>query len=47
VLLVPDEFSADDGSLTPTLNLRRKTVEERYREQIDELDEGTEIATVA
>jgi len=47
VLLVPDEFSADDGSLTPTLKLRRKTVEERYRKQIDELYEEGEVAIVA
>jgi long-chain acyl-CoA synthetase len=37
VLLVADEFSATDDSLTPTLKLRRKVIEERYRRQIDEL----------
>lgn len=37
VLLVPDEFSAQDGTLTPTLKLRRKAVEERYGGQIDQL----------
>jgi long-chain acyl-CoA synthetase len=37
VLLVPDEFTADNGALTPTMKLRRRVVEERYREQIDEL----------
>ncbi|MFZ0808872.1 MAG: AMP-binding protein, partial [Candidatus Sulfotelmatobacter sp.] len=37
ILLVPDEFSASDGSLTPTLKLRRRAVEQRYREQIDAL----------
>jgi len=45
VLLVPDEFTADDGSLTPTLKLRRKIVEERYREQIDELYDEAEALT--
>ncbi|MGA8762463.1 MAG: long-chain fatty acid--CoA ligase, partial [Candidatus Sulfotelmatobacter sp.] len=35
VVLVPDEFSADNGALTPTLKLRRRVVEERYRDQID------------
>jgi long-chain acyl-CoA synthetase len=37
VLLVADEFTAMDGSLTPTLKLRRKVIEERYRQEIDEL----------
>jgi long-chain acyl-CoA synthetase len=37
VLLVPDEFTADNGSLTPTMKLRRRVVEERYRRQIDGL----------
>jgi long-chain acyl-CoA synthetase len=41
VLLVPDEFTADDGMLTPTLKLRRKTIEERYRRQIDALYEDS------
>jgi long-chain acyl-CoA synthetase len=37
VLLVPDEFTADNGALTPTLKLRRRVIEDRYRRQIDEL----------
>jgi long-chain acyl-CoA synthetase len=37
VLLVADEFSAGNGVLTPTLKLRRRVIEERYRQQIDEL----------
>ena len=37
VLLVPDEFTADNGALTPTLKLRRRVVEDRYRRQIDDL----------
>src|SRR6185437_1117789 len=39
VLLVADEFSPSDGTLTPTLKLRRKVIEERYRAQIDALYE--------
>jgi long-chain acyl-CoA synthetase len=37
VLLVADEFTLDSGILTPTLKLRRRVVEERYRRQIDEM----------
>jgi long-chain acyl-CoA synthetase len=37
VLLVADEFSPDSGIMTPTLKLRRRVVEERYRKQIDEM----------
>jgi long-chain acyl-CoA synthetase len=37
VLLVADEFSADNGALTPTMKLRRRVIEERYRREIDEL----------
>jgi long-chain acyl-CoA synthetase len=37
VLLVADEFSPDNGALTPTMKLRRRVIEERYRSQIDEL----------
>jgi long-chain acyl-CoA synthetase len=37
LLLVADEFTANDGTLTPTFKLRRKAVEERYRNEIDAL----------
>jgi long-chain acyl-CoA synthetase len=37
VLLVPDEFTANDGTLTPTFKLRRKAIEDRYRKEIDDL----------
>jgi len=37
VLLVADEFSPDNGALTPTMKLRRRVIEERYRSQINEL----------
>ena len=47
VLVVPDEFSPIDGSLTPTLKLRRKVVEERYRDLIDNLYREAEISKVA
>src|ERR1700693_1901035 len=46
VLLVPDEFTADNGALTPTMKLRRRVVEDRYRRQIDDLYAHAE-ATIA
>jgi long-chain acyl-CoA synthetase len=44
VLLVADEFSAEDGTLTASMKLRRRVVAERYREQIDEMYEQAETA---
>jgi long-chain acyl-CoA synthetase len=37
VLLVCDEFTTDNGALTPTMKLRRRVIEDRYRKQIDEV----------
>jgi long-chain acyl-CoA synthetase len=37
VLLVPEELSAADGTLTHTLKVRRRGIEERYRKLIDEM----------
>jgi len=42
VLLVADEFSADDGTLTASLKLRRRVVTDRYRRMIDEMYEKAE-----
>jgi long-chain acyl-CoA synthetase len=47
VIVVPDEFTVDNGVLTPSLKLRRRVVEERYRKQIDELYNQAEAATVS
>jgi long-chain acyl-CoA synthetase len=47
VLLVADEFTADNGALTPTLKLRRRVVEDRYRRQIDELYAQAESGTTS
>ena len=44
VLLVADEFSTEDGTLTASLKLRRHKVEERYRQQIEEMYEQAEGA---
>jgi long-chain acyl-CoA synthetase len=37
VLLVPDEFSIATGELTPSMKLKRRVVEKKYAEQIDNL----------
>ena len=45
VMVVPDEFTADNGALTPTLKLRRRVIEERYKPQIDDLYAQAETTT--
>ncbi len=37
VLLVPDDFTVSAGEVTPTLKLRRKAIEQKYKDQIDSL----------
>ena len=44
VILVADEFSAEDGTLTASMKLRRKVVAERYQRQIDEMYEQAETS---
>ncbi len=44
VLLVSDEFSAENGALTASMKLRRHTVEERYRREIEEMYQQAEVA---
>jgi long-chain acyl-CoA synthetase len=44
VLLVADEFSPENGTLTASMKLRRKVVAERYRQQINEMYERAEAA---
>ena len=38
--LIPHDFSEEAGELTPTLKVKRRAVQERYREQIDEMYTG-------
>ncbi len=40
-LLVSEELSIEDGTLTPTLKLRRRNLEERYKEEIEQLYAGS------
>jgi len=37
ILVVPDEFTVATGEITPTLKLKRRVIETRYKQQIDEL----------
>jgi long-chain acyl-CoA synthetase len=37
VLVVPDEFTIATGEITPTLKLKRRVIEAKYKEQIDAL----------
>ena len=37
-----DEFSAENGTLTASMKLRRQVVAERYRRQIEEMYEQAE-----
>jgi long-chain acyl-CoA synthetase len=40
IALLPEEFTLESGELTPTLKVKRRVVEEKYREVIDGLYEG-------
>lgn len=48
VVVLPEELSVTNGTLTPTLKLRRRKVEERYRQLIDKMyaDSSPEPAKV-
>lgn len=37
ILIVPDEFTVAGGEITPTLKLKRRVIESKYRQQIDQL----------
>jgi long-chain acyl-CoA synthetase len=38
--IVPREFSAEEGEVTPTLKLRRRVIEERFADDIERLYTG-------
>jgi long-chain acyl-CoA synthetase len=37
ILIVPDEFTVAGGEITPTLKLKRRVIESKYKQQIEEL----------
>jgi len=37
IVVVPDEFTVAGGEITPTLKLKRRVIETKYKQQIDEL----------
>lgn len=37
IIIVPDEFTVATGEITPTLKLKRRVIEAKYKQQIDEL----------
>jgi long-chain acyl-CoA synthetase len=45
VILVAEEFSPHNGTLTASLKLRRRAVEERYRQLIEEMYAQAELVT--
>ena len=47
VILVAEEFSTENGALTASMKLRRRVVEERYRERIDAMYAEAEGAGVS
>ena len=47
VLVVPEEFSAADGTLTHTMKVRRRGIEERYRTLIDAMYAKAEAEPVS
>jgi long-chain acyl-CoA synthetase len=44
VILVAEEFSPENGTLTASMKLRRRAVEERYRQEIDHMYAKAEAA---
>jgi long-chain acyl-CoA synthetase len=41
ILLVADDFTVDSGEVTPSLKLRRRVIEQKYKKEIDALYAGS------
>jgi long-chain acyl-CoA synthetase len=37
LILIKDDFTIEDGSLTPSMKIKRRVVEERLKDQIEAL----------
>ena len=46
VAILPKEFTVDSGELTPTLKVRRRIVEDKYKDLINSLYPSSELSTV-
>jgi long-chain acyl-CoA synthetase len=42
-LVVPDDFTVAAGEVTPTLKLRRRAIEQKYKAKIDEMYAGPSL----
>jgi len=44
VLLVPDDFTVDKGEITPSLKLKRRVIEQKYKTQIDAMYQAAHLS---
>ena len=44
VLLVADDFTVDKGDLTPSLKLKRRVIEQKYKKQIDAMYDAAHVS---
>jgi long-chain acyl-CoA synthetase len=47
ILVIAEEFTSQNGTLTASMKLRRRVVEERFRQQIDHMYSEAELAAPA
>jgi len=47
VVIIAEEFSTETGTLTPSMKLRRRVIEEHYRQQIEKMYSEADAETVS